>query len=48
MGRLFLIDTAGIDDEGELGEKRISKTIKVISSADFVIIVLDARGKNFT
>jgi [FeFe] hydrogenase H-cluster maturation GTPase HydF len=42
FGPVVLIDTAGIDDVGELGEKRISKTIKVISSADFVIIVLDA------
>ena len=42
-GPVVIIDTAGIDDEGELGEKRISKTIKSISKADFAIIVLDAR-----
>ena len=41
-GPVVIVDTAGIDDEGELGEKRISKTIKSLSSADFAIIVLDA------
>ncbi|MHB1687484.1 MAG: [FeFe] hydrogenase H-cluster maturation GTPase HydF [Ignavibacteriaceae bacterium] len=44
-GPIVLVDTAGIDDAGELGEKRISKTIKAISSADFAIVVLDAREK---
>jgi [FeFe] hydrogenase H-cluster maturation GTPase HydF len=42
FGPVVLVDTAGIDDIGELGEKRISKTISVISSADFAIVVLDA------
>jgi len=42
-GPVVMVDTAGIDDEGELGKKRISKTIKSISKADFAIIVLDAR-----
>jgi [FeFe] hydrogenase H-cluster maturation GTPase HydF len=44
-GPVVIVDTAGIDDEGELGEKRISRTIKAISSADFAIIVVDAREK---
>jgi len=42
-GPVVIIDTAGIDDESDLGKKRIDKTIKVISAADFAIIVLDAR-----
>lgn len=42
-GPVVIVDTAGIDDEGELGKKRISRTIKSISKADFAIIVLDAR-----
>lgn len=42
FGPVVLVDTAGIDDTGELGEKRISKSIKAISSADFAIVVLDA------
>ena len=42
-GPVVMVDTAGIDDDGELGKKRISRTIKSISKADFAIIVLDAR-----
>lgn len=41
FGPVVLIDTAGIDDEGELGEKRIDRTIKVISESDFAILVLE-------
>jgi [FeFe] hydrogenase H-cluster maturation GTPase HydF len=42
-GPVILIDTAGIDDDGELGSKRISKTIKAIAGADFVIVVIDGQ-----
>ncbi len=45
FGPVVLVDTAGIDDEGELGQKRISKTLKALSSADFVIVVLDASSE---
>lgn len=41
-GPVVIIDTAGIDDD-ELGKKKINKTIKAISSADFAVLVLDAR-----
>jgi len=44
-GPVVIVDTAGIDDEGELGEKRINRTLKAMSSADFAIIVVDAREK---
>ena len=43
FGPVVLIDTAGIDDIGELGQKRISKTIQIISEADFALIVLDSQ-----
>ncbi|MFZ5947716.1 MAG: [FeFe] hydrogenase H-cluster maturation GTPase HydF [Stygiobacter sp.] len=43
FGPVVLIDTAGIDDVGELGEKRISKTIKVLTESDFSIVVLDSQ-----
>lgn len=42
FGPVVLVDTAGIDDIGELGEKRIGKTTKSISEADFVVLVIDA------
>ncbi len=45
FGPVVLIDTAGIDDVGELGEKRISKTVKIISEADFAFLVLDSQNK---
>ncbi|MDH7604255.1 MAG: [FeFe] hydrogenase H-cluster maturation GTPase HydF [Melioribacter sp.] len=45
FGPVVLIDTAGIDDTGELGEKRISKTIKTITEVDFAILVLDSQQK---
>jgi [FeFe] hydrogenase H-cluster maturation GTPase HydF len=45
FGPIVIVDTAGIDDEGELGEKRISKTVNALSSADFAIVVLDGRDR---
>lgn len=45
FGPVVLIDTAGIDDVGELGEKRISKTIKVLTESDFSIVVLDSQSE---
>jgi len=42
-GPVVIVDTAGIDDEGELGRKRITETIKILSSSDFALVVLDAR-----
>jgi [FeFe] hydrogenase H-cluster maturation GTPase HydF len=43
FGPVVIIDTAGIDDVGELGKKRINKTIKIISESDFAILVLDSQ-----
>lgn len=37
---VILIDTAGIDDEGALGEKRVEKSIQSIASIDLGIIVI--------
>ena len=42
FGPVVIIDTAGIDDEGELGSKRITQTMRTLSYADFAIVVLDA------
>lgn len=43
FGPVVLIDTAGIDDVGLLGEKRIDKTFKIISEADFAVFVVDSQ-----
>lgn len=45
FGPVVLIDTAGIDDIGELGLKRIGKTTKIISESDFSILVIDSQTK---
>ncbi|GIK21660.1 MAG TPA: [FeFe] hydrogenase H-cluster maturation GTPase HydF [Ignavibacteriaceae bacterium] len=42
-GPVMIVDTAGIDDEGELGRQRITETIKILSASDFALVVLDAR-----
>jgi [FeFe] hydrogenase H-cluster maturation GTPase HydF len=40
FGPVVLIDTAGIDDEGELGEKRVLKSYESIKSIDLGILVI--------
>ncbi|RJQ25296.1 MAG: [FeFe] hydrogenase H-cluster maturation GTPase HydF [Peptococcaceae bacterium] len=45
VGPVVIIDTAGIDDTGELGELRVQKTAAVLNKADLVLLVADpARG----
>ncbi|MBM3419558.1 MAG: [FeFe] hydrogenase H-cluster maturation GTPase HydF [Bacteroidetes bacterium] len=39
FGPVVLVDTAGIDDTGELGEKRVTKTMNSINTIDMAIIV---------
>lgn len=41
IGPVEIIDTPGIDDEGELGELRVSKTLKVLHKTDVAILVVD-------
>lgn len=44
LGPVVFIDTAGIDDEGELGGKRVQKTMKAVDKTDVAIIVSDYKG----
>lgn len=44
LGPVLFVDTAGIDDEGALGEQRVEKTKKIIDRIDLAIIVCDSRG----
>lgn len=39
LGPVVVVDTAGIDDEGALGEKRISRTQRVLHTIDFAILL---------
>ena len=41
LGPVVIIDTPGFDDEGELGEKRISKTRLILNKVDVAVLVVD-------
>lgn len=42
IGPVVIIDTAGIDDEGELGKLRIEKTKQILNKTDIAILVVDS------
>ncbi len=42
LGPVVLIDTPGLDDTGELGEKRVQKAKQVMRKADIAIVVAEA------
>lgn len=44
IGPIVLVDTAGLDDVGELGKLRIEKTYEVLRKCDFAIVVTDQKG----
>jgi len=46
LGPVTFFDTAGVDDKGELGEKRVSATRKILYRADIVIFVNDGQAFN--
>ncbi|HHV62018.1 MAG TPA: [FeFe] hydrogenase H-cluster maturation GTPase HydF [Firmicutes bacterium] len=47
LGPVVIIDTAGIDDTGELGELRVRKTMDVFKKADLALLVVDpGQGKD--
>src|SRR5690554_3066809 len=41
LGPVLFIDTAGIDDDGELGLLRVGKTEQIINRTDFAVYVMD-------
>jgi len=42
IGPVVVIDTAGLDDVGELGQLRISKSLEVLRKSDLVLLVVDS------
>lgn len=44
VGPVNFLDTAGIDDETALSEKRIEKTMKILNRVDVAVIVCDYKG----
>ena len=47
LGPVVLIDTAGIDDIGELGKLRVQRTYDVINKTDIGLIVFDVNQTSF-
>ena len=43
IGPVVLIDTAGIDDVGEVGQKRIQKSLEVLKQIDLALLVITNR-----
>jgi len=43
IGPCVIIDTAGIDDVGELGELRLKKTLEVLDITDVALLVVDIK-----
>ena len=42
LGPVLLVDTAGLDDDGALGQIRVERTRKALAGMDVVVIVSDA------
>lgn len=42
LGPVMMIDTPGIDDEGELGQMRVKKSRQVLNKTDIAVLVIDA------
>ncbi len=42
VGPVVIIDTAGVDDVGELGQLRVQRSLEVLNKADMVLLVIDA------
>ena len=47
LGPVLIIDTPGLDDEGELGEKRVKRALNILASCDIAVLVHDA-NENFS
>lgn len=42
VGPVVFIDTAGLDDEGELGRERVARSLSILSWMDLALLVIDA------
>lgn len=40
IGPVILVDTAGIDDEGDLGRKRIEKSMAALKTVDLAVLII--------
>jgi [FeFe] hydrogenase H-cluster maturation GTPase HydF len=46
LGPVFIYDTAGIDDEGELGAKRVARTRDIIRRINLGVVITTYQGYN--
>lgn len=44
LGPCMIVDTPGINDDSELGEKRIQKTKRILNKCDIAVLVADSAG----
>jgi [FeFe] hydrogenase H-cluster maturation GTPase HydF len=42
LGPVMIIDTPGMDDEGELGALRVKKTLQILEIVDVAVLIVDA------
>jgi len=43
LGPVVMIDTAGLDDTGDLGQMRIKKSLEVLAKTDLALLVMEAQ-----
>ena len=48
IGPVMVIDTAGLDDEGALGELRIKKTYEVMDKTDLALLLFTPKEEDFS
>lgn len=48
LGPVMIIDTAGLDDEGALGELRVKKTKEVMDKTDLALLVFTSDSTDYT
>ena len=41
LGPVMIVDTAGIDDEGDLGRLRVEKSLAVLAKTDIAVLIVD-------
>lgn len=46
IGPVVMIDTPGIDDEGELGSLRVKKSYQMLNKTDIAVVVLDGENES--
>jgi len=48
LGPVVFIDTAGLDDTGDLGQLRVKKTLDIMDKTDLALLVFSPENSDFT